>query len=341
MRQITLGTTRGGYIAGAFVPEPRVTVRTHTTLLLSSALLACYQPSEPGGSVASLAIAPVFAPGTLPAAVAIDNARLRLFRTPTERALDTSVVFPTAATQISVLLRVPLKARSERMLLLAELRLGTQVLYSGSELVELFAEAQGPTPTPRLIVTYVGPGAAVRALHITPRDTVISFGDSFTFRVSGLDDGGAVVSDVVVAWSTTPALAVSSAGSLTAPTARGAVKLRALTPAGVGDSTSVRFAPAPASLALVNGGGQSGSTGSSLGNPFVVQVRGADGLGVPGVPVRFRAITSGASVRDAVVISDDAGFAGTALTLGNVVGVYLFEAAVTGVPVVLVSGTAF
>jgi len=309
-------------------------------VLLAGAVAGCGEPAGPGGLAASLAIAPVLAPGTIPNALSIDNARLRLFRTATEKVVDTVVGFPADSSRISVLLRVPLQARSEKLLLLVELRLGNLSYYSATQTVELFAEAQGPTPTPHLIVSYVGPGATARTLTITPRDTVITFGDSFSFRVAAKDAAGGTVDDLLLLWSTLPALTISASGTLTAPSIRGTGKLRVFTPAGVGDSTTVRFAPAPAVLALLNGGGQSGRVGTGLGNPFVVQVRGSDGLGVPGVVVRFRAVTAGGVVGDAVVVSDDFGVAATTLSLGNVAGTYVFEAAVTGIPVLLLIANA-
>lgn len=309
-------------------------------VLLAGALAACGEPAGPGELVASLAIAPVMAPGTIPNALSIDNVRLRLFRTAAAKVIDTVVGFPADSNRISVVLRVPLKARSEKLVLVVELRSGSQTYYSATETVALFAEAQGPTPTPHPIVSYVGPGASARTLLITPRDTVITFGDSFTFRVSAADATGGTVSDPLLLWSTLPALPISSTGTLVAPSTRGTVRLRVFTPAGVGDSTPVRFAPPPAALALLNGGGQSARVGTVLPNPFVVQVRGSDGLGVPGVTVHFRAVTAGGAVRDAVVVSDDFGVAGTLLTLGNTVGPYLFEASVTGIPVLVVNANA-
>ena len=303
-------------------------------------LAGCQEPSAPAALVASLGIAPVLAPGTLSGVVAIDNARLRLFRAGSERVLDTTVVFPADSGSISVVLRVPLKARSERLLLIVELRVATQAYYSASQLVELFAEAEGPTPTPRPVVTYVGPGSTAKQLRIAPRDTILSFGDSFTFRVSASDSVGGTVDTPLLVWSTLPALPISTAGMLLAPSVRGAVKLRVFTPAGVGDSTSVRFAPAPALLVLAAGAGQTAQAGSVLPTPFVVQVRGPDGLGVPGALVRFRALTAGGSVRDATVVSDDNGLAGTPVTLGPVAGIYGFEASLPGLPVVVLTATA-
>jgi len=312
--------------------------------LLGSGLAACGDPSpssEGGELTASFAVAPVLAPGSLSGVVTIDNVRLRVIRPPTEPVIDSVVVFPADSSRITVRIKVPLKARSEKLLLLVDLRVGTQSLFSASELVEVFAEAQGPTPTPHPILIYVGPGSATRTLRIIPRDTILSFGDSFTFRVIALDATGGNVNDLLLIWSIGGgALPISDLGTVVAPPLRATAKVRVFTPAGVGDSTTVRFAPPPALLVPVSGGGQAAPVGTTLGTPFVVQVRGADGLGVPGVAVHFRTLTPGGSVRDATVISDDAGQAATVVSLGNVTGVYLFEASVSGLVPVTIGATA-
>ncbi len=311
---------------------------------IGAGLSACFDydtAGERGPLLASFAVAPVLAPGTLSGPAAIDNVRIRVMRPPAEPVLDSTVVFPADSTKLTVRLKVPLKERSEKLLLLVDLRVGTQTLFSASELVEVFAEAQGPTPTPQPVLIYIGPGSTARSIRILPRDTTLSFGDSFTFRVVALDAAGGNVNDLLLIWSLGAAgLAISDAGTIVAPLLRSSAKVRVFTPAGIGDSTSVRFVPRPAVLVPLGGTGQIAPVGSTLGQPFVVQVRGADGLGVPGVAVHFRALTIGGSVQNLTVISDDAGQASTLVTLGNTIGLYLFEASVTGLPVVTITVTA-
>lgn len=312
--------------------------------LLGTGLAACGElaPTTEGGVLtASFAVAPVLAPGSVAGPVAIDNVRLRVFRPPAEPVIDSVVVFPADSSRITVKLKVPLKARSEKLLLVVDLRVGTQSLFSASELVEVFAEAQGPTPTPHPILIYVGPGAAARTLRIVPRDTILSFGASFTFRVMALDATGGNVNDLLLIWSIGGGvLPISDAGTVVAPPLRATAKVRVFSPAGIGDSTTVRFVPLPALLVTVSGGGQAAPVGTTLSTPFVVQVRGADGLGVPGVAVHFRTLTPGGSVRDATVISDDAGQAATVASLGSLTGIYMFEASVSGLVSVTIGATA-
>jgi hypothetical protein len=304
------------------------------------ALAGCADLVGSGDLTASFSLAPAFAPGTVTGVVSVDNVRLRLLRPVAELALDTTVVFPADSSRLAVRLRVPLRARSEKFLLLVELREGAATLFSATQTVELIAESEGPTPTPQPVLVYVGPGAAARALRIEPRDTVLTFGASFQFRVSGTDASGTPVNDLRVIWNAPQTVSLSTDGTLLAPGARGIIKLRAFTPSGVGDSTSVRFAPAPASLVLQGGGGQNATAGSTLPVAFAVQVRGADGLGVPGVVVHFRSLTLGAAVGTASMVTGDNGSATTTLTLGILAGVYSFEAAVSGLPVVVVNALA-
>jgi hypothetical protein len=116
------------------------------------------------------------------------------------------------------------------------------------------------------------------------------------------------------------------------------VRARSLT--GLSDSTRVRFAPAPSLLSLVGGNDQSVTVGSTLANPLAVRVLAADGLGVPGTAVRFRPLTTGGSVRDALVVSDDNGNAATTATLGTVAGLHQFEASVSDLPAAVFDATA-
>ncbi len=58
----------------------------------------------------------------------------------------------------------------------------------------------------------------------------------------------------------------------------------------------------------------------------------ADGLGVKGIVVQFQAVTGGGTVETPQVVTDDAGRATAAVTLGTVSGAQTFEASVSGIP---------
>ena len=286
-------------------------------LLATAVLAACQDVTGPDSQqYASLAIAPVIAPGPRPPdLLPIDNVRIRVTRPSGELVQETVVPFPADSSRISVRLRVPLRGRSERLRVTVELRAALVVLYSGSADVEVWAEGQGPVATSQPSLSYVGPGFQIARIQIAPRDTVLSFGDLLTLRVSAFDAGGNPLPDPAVTWSMTPALTpISAAGQLTAPLVYGTVTVRAVTTSGVGDSTRLRFVPRPTALTILSGNAQQGALGSQLGAPLAVVVKAADGLGVAGVQVRFRSI-SGGSVRDAQVTTDDSGRAETSVAV--------------------------
>jgi mono/diheme cytochrome c family protein len=70
----------------------------------------------------------------------------------------------------------------------------------------------------------------------------------------------------------------------------------------------------------VSGGKQLGGVGSTLPDPVVIQVNGADGNGLTGVAVRFHG--EGLKFNPAEAISDSSGQATTAVRLGSAPGDY-------------------
>lgn len=84
------------------------------------------------------------------------------------------------------------------------------------------------------------------------------------------------------------------------------------------------------SIVKVSGDNQNGTAGSVLPNPFVVSVRDANNIPMPGVPVTF-SVTSGAgNVTPTNTITDGSGQASATLTLGTS-GATAVTAAATGV----------
>ena len=102
-----------------------------------------------------------------------------------------------------------------------------------------------------------------------------------------------------------------------------------------GVATRVRFditvGAAPASLTKVSGDSQSGTPDRALANPFVVEVKDADGEAIEDIRVTFSVTEGGGrlSVRNAT--TDEDGRAETTLTLGSQVGINSVEANVSGV----------
>src|SRR5437773_210815 len=301
-------------------------------------------PVGPGrGGAAYLAIQPVVSATVDLAAFGLtaDTIRLVVIRRPADTLRALTVFFDPDSSQIRLATDVVLRAAVETLTVHLELRGGGFALFSGTRALEV--RAGRPGAPQQIPVTYTGPGSTVTALTVTPRDTVLTFGDAFRFRVSARDASGAPVTPFYVAWSSsdTTGLRVNATGLARAPSARAALTVRARAPSGAADSTPVTVIPVPTVLSVVSGAGQSGVVGIALPQPFRVRVTAGDGLGVKGIPVRFRALTSGgAAVADSVVVSDTGGNAQTVATLGSVAGSQGFEASALGLPATSFSATA-
>lgn len=131
-----------------------------------------------------------------------------------------------------------------------------------------------------------------------------------------------------VGWSSSnPGQLVDPTGHLVASLGRGTVTVRVASPnpPGLKDSTTVRIVPKPAAMIKVSGDAQTGVASQALPLPLVVQVNGADNLGVPGVTVTFAALSGGA-VDTAQVVTDSLGRAATGVTLGPSTGAQSFRA---------------
>ncbi len=306
--------------------------RSGALLLVAGALgLAACQDST-GGSLrpmASLTLQPELPQAVTPGVfdLAVDRVRIRILRPPAEPVIDTTVLFPLNASQLAVRLRIPLVARRERLTAAVELSAGQSLLFAGADTIEV-SETESVAPVVRML--YVGPGANLTSLRIAPRDTALKPGDTFSFLVGAMA-GSTTLDRFYVAWSTgDPTTApVTAVGTLTAPGARGSTMLRVVAPNGIKDSTRVWFAPPAHSAAVISGANQTGTAGRPLPQPLAIRVLSLDGLGTPGVRVRFRAL-GGGRVRDSLVTTDGDGIALTVADLGPVATLQSFEATATG-----------
>lgn len=308
-----------------------------TTLLRRSLVIAglalsfatCRDAFEPGAT-ASIAVAPIFPASADLAAfgLTIDAVRFIVVRPIADTLADTTLAVPPGATELAVDIRVPVLSShdSVSITVMALGGGGTLPLFSGTRLVPV------PTPIPPPVIpldTYLGP--AVDSIVIQPRLPFILVNDSLRFQVAGFN-AGAPVSQFYVAWSTsdTGLARINPLGVLRAPGSRSTVRVRARTPSGAVDSVTATFTPAATQLVLVAGSAQTQIVGTPLPVALEVEARAADGLGVGGVPIRFRALTGGGSVADTLVVTDAAGRARTAATLGALLGAQAFEASAAG-----------
>lgn len=251
--------------------------------------------------------------------------------------MDTVVLFPFDATELTVRVKVPLLARREIMIAGLELSAGTRIMFSGTAEVEV---ADVPNVAPSIPLQYVGPGTAMTSLRIEPRDSALRPGAPFTFRVHALN-GQAPLQDFYVGWSTSDPdhVPVDAVGSLVAPGARGSFMLRVVSPTGVKDSTQVWISPPATTMAYVEGNEQTGAVGTQLAGLLITRVLASDGQGVPGVRVLFTAL-SGGTVREPFITTDAGGYARNTVILGPIAGLQLFEASAPGLPTITFRATA-
>ncbi|MDX2182927.1 MAG: hypothetical protein SFW08_02975, partial [Gemmatimonadaceae bacterium] len=301
---------------------------------LTLVLAACRDDvSGPGGiRRAFLNVLPVFQPTASLQGTGrnVDTVRVRLQRPgASQPAVDTFFVFPPNADSLVMVLDVPITGGEEEFEAALEMRSQGEVLFSGVQRVRaLSASAPGAGQPAQVPIVFVGPGARARTLTLSPRDTVITFGDSIAYRAVALDSAQAPVANAVIAWSADSTFAIGTNGVFRAPNRRGVIRVRARVPAGPADSTTLRIVPRAAALRS-----QIGLVADTINAtvPVAVRVLAADSLGVAGVPVRFATPVGGGTVRDSVVISDSAGVAATTVSYGPVVGLNRVTATVAGV----------
>ncbi|HVX87367.1 MAG TPA: hypothetical protein VG940_00455, partial [Gemmatimonadales bacterium] len=275
--------------------------------------------------------------------IVADSVHVLLTRPVNEVVIDTTVPFPADSTQLRLALPVELATSPEVLTALIEISAGGVVIFRDSLDVTVKDGAPGNTPPPTVTFDYVGPGSNIATLSILPGDTTLTLGDTLFFTASAVDSSDAAVPNFYVGWKTsdTTVARINGAGRLIAPLLRGSVEVIGLTPTGIADTTTVTFAPVPVIITADSGGGQVGVVGDSLGALFVARVKGADSLGISGIPVRFQAVVGGGSVRDTVVITDAQGRARTRGVLGTSAVTNNFSATALGTgltPAVFIAG---
>ena len=298
-------------------------------LALALGVVTCRDAFEPRSTVSHrLAIAPILPSEAMLAdfGLTIDAVRFVVVRLPSDTLADTTLALPPDSTELALDLRVPLIASAETLSVSVLALSGTLPLFSGTALVPVPSDLP---PTPIDVANYIGPVAD--SIVIQPRAPLILVNDSLRFQVQGFQ-ADTPVTQFYISWTTSDSAvaAINRFGVLRAPATRSAVRVIARTPSGASDSVTATFTPPATQLVLLAGGGQTDTVGSPLATPLAVQVRAADGIGVGGVAVRFRALPGGGTVADSLVVTDTAGRASTSATLGGALGPQSFEASVSG-----------
>lgn len=297
------------------------------------------------GPRASFSVAPLF-PEILTqtsgagSAVAFNRIRIVLHRADGTVALDTVVSFPPGTDSIPLTLTVPLSPTTPTTgeplaLNLAYLNAAGDTVFKGGPIaltVTPTVPGASPPPPVRVPVKYSGPGASATAVRISPKSLSTTTNSAIAFTAQAVDAGGAVIAGTpIVFGSLDPSRAtVNANGSGQTLGQRGSARIFAALLTGPTDTATITIQPVPSAIALVSGGGQSGTVSKPLGAPLVVRVTAGDGLGVSGVNVAFAVASGGGSVGGSAVTGSD-GTAQTAWTLGSAVGTQTVTATATGV----------
>ena len=287
--------------------------------------------------LAPIAVAPILPSDATVASfgLAIDRVRIIVVRpaAPPDTLADTTVSLPPDSATLDLDIRVPLIAATETLEVSIIALSGTVPLFQGTAPVEVTSGGAPATPTEIPVLTYVGPGAGVDSLAVSPALPFIYFNDSLRFQVEAFQ-AGVPVSQFYVSWSTsdTNVARVNGTGLLRAPATRTSLRVIARTPGGAaGDSTTATFVPFPTQLVVISGGGQTAGVGQPLETQLEVEVRAPDNLPVGGVDVRFRSL-SGGTPADTIVTADAAGRARVTGVLGAIPGTQTFQASLPDFP---------
>lgn len=302
-------------------------MRLAAAILLGLAAATCTHDLDAPRSAARLELAPRFAPNAAPSgsALPIDQIRTQVVRHSTQAVvLDKTYPFATGDS-LRLDLSIPLHQETDTFDVSLDYERGAEVLFSGSQSVVAGAGASAAPVA--ILVSYVGPGKNATSLVIAPRDTLLTSGDPLQLRVTVMDT--ATPDSLYVGWSSNnPGQVVDPTGHLLAAITRGTVTVRVVSPSppGLKDSTTVRIVPKPAAMIKVSGDGQTGVASQALALPLVVQVNGADNLGVPGVTVTFAVVSGGGSLDSTQLVTDSLGRAFAFVTLGPGTGAQTFSA---------------
>ena len=293
---------------------------------------AC-EPAATGPGAAGfgpLRVLPVLESAVDPARLGLDSIRVTITRVDdgTEVA-DTILSFDADAASVLAwvlgLEGLPAMVRVDAEVL----RSGT-VMFAGAIEAEVTETPVADGATREVTLEFVGPGANVATLVVTPGDALLTFGDSVQYDILATDGDGRPVPNAVVVWSSSdPGLApIDQEAVLEAPEARGDLVITAETPTGITGSGEARFQPPAGALETVGDDPLEAPVASVI--TLAVRVVGMDGLPVVGARVSFAA-PPGASVAAPTAPSGPDGIASTDATLGTETGTQRFTASVPGI----------
>ncbi len=256
-------------------------------LAVTVAILACGQePAEPGGGGTAV-VRPTIgynADAQQIGNVSVDEVLVRVTRTDESTAFEGTFPFPADQNTLDIELSVPLRSNPENVFIDVTLLGQGNLLFSGGTSVDLVPGDQGESPN--ITLAYFGPGANIASLSLTPTDTAIFIGDSFTYDLTARDANQAAVALFYATWQLLSATGVSvNANGVVTGLAEGSALISARTPQPITSNfASVQVLPQPGTLAL-GGDNQTWYPGDTLPLNLVVHARKTDGSDLPNAPV--------------------------------------------------------
>jgi hypothetical protein len=285
--------------------------------------------------LARIGFQPVFSASALSAAahiadfgITFDHVHVVIVRPPSQVVADTTIAFGPNHQDVTLDLTVAAQSDGEFFHASIDYTNASGIVFHGEGTVQSHP-AHTSAPAQDIGVNYVGPGAKVMHLTVSPKTTSLVAPATLTFTVTGTDASNAPVSGPIpVDWaSSDPTVAtISTSGTLTTTGKRGSVTITATTPSSATDNATVQVSLGASGIVLVSGGGQSGKAGTALTQPAVVQVVASDKIGVPGISVTFTPPVGGL-VGASTSTTDANGMASATMTLGRTLGAQSFAAA--------------
>jgi len=322
----------------------RLPQRSLFALLLAVGVATCSEfhpsPLEPSPGKGQLSFTPRFSPEAAAvyaqraqfAAVNFDHVRIVLVRPPSETVKDTTIAFGPTSPPLTLELTVEIRGAGEKFNVSIDYLSTGVAMFHGQAAIPSHAPGTVPPQQPEIILHYVGPGADVTRLVISPKTPNVIAPAGVNFTAAAFDANNAPVLNAPLVWTTSDATVAAvnaNTGVVTTTSKRGTATITASTPTNVHDDATLTVSLPPTGMTLVSGGGQTGKVGAALSQPAVVRVIAADGLGVAGVTVNFAAPTGG-SVGASSVTTDAQGQASTTMTLGGALGPQSFAAVAVG-----------
>ncbi|HEX8942808.1 MAG TPA: Ig-like domain-containing protein [Gemmatimonadaceae bacterium] len=322
----------------------RLPLRVLSTLLIAAGVATCSDTppaavkhsslGPSGGALGRVAFVPVFSASALQTAqhlvdfgIHYDHVRVTLTRPPSDVVRDTTIAFTPTSPDITLNLTVEVRSSDEVFEVGIDYLNTAGVVFHGHGRVRSHAPEQPSPQQEQISVEYVGPGANVARIDVSPKTSAVRTDGTLQFVAAAFDANNNAVAAVPLSWTTSdPSIAtITGAGILQALERRGTVVVTASTPTGITDRATLVVVPPPSTISVVSGGGQTGVVATALGSPAVVQVNAADGVGVPGVNIVLAPPTGG-GVAVTTLTTDANGRVSAGLTLGTVAGAQAFAA---------------